>query len=481
MKRKQYISVGMILTALLLGVACQNELEITPRQALPTDDVFTSSDNVVAVLIGAYSDIKGTFGTNEGGELYGGDFNIMSELLGSSGDVRWGGSFSTYREFDNKAITTTNILVRDNWFRSYEALNTVNLILMHLDVVDEAFRPQVEGEALAIRGLVHFDLVRFWAQPWVAGTDNNKPGIPLKLTPTVTEEDAEVIQRATVAEVYAQVIEDLTQARDLLVPYDQNGTRISSYTVSAILSRVYLQQSEFAKAAMEADRVIASGLYSLVDEPLKAFNNQSNTTEDIFALQLNSNSNVGDGNTGLTTFYARLNGVGRGDMQVQPQHLAKYEAGDLRKGLDTTLAQTATIVNVDSMFYIGVGGQNAGSIQVAKYGNVSTNIPVVRLAEMYLTRAEGNFEAGVAIGATPTEDINVIRQRAGLLPLATPVTREQIRQERSLELAFEGFALHDIKRWQLPVGDLPYDAPVLVLPVPEAEIEASGIEQNPGY
>lgn len=481
MKMKRYQSVIICLAALWLVAACQNDLEITPRQNLPTDQVFTSSDNVVSVLIGAYTDIKGTSGTNEGGELYGGDFNLISELLGSDGDVLWFGSFSTYLEFDNKDITTTNVVVRNNWIRSYEAINTVNNVLAHLDLVDEEIRPLIEGEALAIRAMVHFELARYWAKPWVAGGANNQIGIPLKLEPSVTEEDAQPTLRSSVAEVYAQVLEDLTQAKALLEPYGQNDIRISTYTVSAVLSRVYLQQGAYQLAAEEASRVIESGIYSLVDEPMKAFNSASNTEEDVFALQLNANSTSGTSNSGLATFYARLNGFGRGDMQVQAQHLAKYEPGDLRSGVDTSLTRTATIVNVDSMFYIGIGGQNAGNIQTAKWGDFNLNVPVIRLAEMYVTRAEGNFEAGTAIGATPLEDINTIRQRAGLEPLSGPVTQAQIRNERQLELAFEGFTLHDKKRWQQPVGDFAYDANELILPIPEIEIEASGIEQNEGY
>ena len=477
-KYYQLIITSFVLTLL---AACQKELDLTPRQYLPSEEVFTSSENVVSVLIGAYSDIKGTFGTNEGGELYGGDLNVMSELLGSEGDVRWGGSFAVYREFYNKAVTTTNSIVRADWTRAYETINTVNLVLTHLDLVDEDIRPQIEGEALAIRAMMHFELVRMWAKPWLPNAANDQVGIPVKVNPTVTEEDAQPVPRSTVAQVYTQVIEDFTSAKSLLESFEQNGSRISTYAVSAMLSRVYLQQGEYQKAAEEANRVIASGLYKLVDAPLKAFNNPNNSVEDVFAIQQNAKSNAGTSNGGLATFYARLNGFGRGDMQIQQQHIDKYEPGDLREGIDTTLAETATIVNVSSMFYIGVGGQNSGNIQTSKYGDFNMNIPVIRLAEMYLTRAEGNFEAGTEIGATPLADINVIRVRAGLAPLAGPITQEEIRKERTLELAFEGFTLHDKKRWQLPVGDYAFNSPVLVLPIPEEEIEASGIEQNEGY
>lgn len=103
-----------------------------------------------------------------------------------------------------------------------------------------------------------------------------------------------------------------------------------------------------------------------------------------------------------------------------------------------------------------------------------------RCSPALLTRAEGNFEAGTGIGAAPADDINVVRQRAGLDPLNS-VTREDIRLERQRELAFEGFRLHDFKRWQQTIDGLPWDAPNLILPIPERELEAYDIEQNEGY
>ncbi len=168
-------------------------------------------------------------------------------------------------------------------------------------------------------------------------------------------------------------------------------------------------------------------------------------------------------------------------MQVQEPQLDLYAEGDLRGGLQDDLLGTATIADVSELYYIGVGGQNSGQTQSAKYGDGTLNIPVVRLAEMYLTRAEANFENGTTVGAAPVEDINRIRQRAGLPDLAGALTQQEIRLERRRELAFEGFRLHDFKRWQLDIDGLPFTDPALVLPIPESELEIYDIEQNEGY
>jgi hypothetical protein len=297
----------------------------------------------------------------------------------------------------------------------------------------------------------------------------------------VAEADAlKTIGRSTVAAVYTQIINDLEAAQTLLTPFDKNGTDISAYAAAAMLSRVYLQQANFPKAAAKADFVIQSELYELAGEPLDAFNNTANTKEDIFAIQQTALSNAGTSNGGLATFYASLNGTGRGDMQVQEEHFDIYEPGDNRSGLQEDLNTTATITNVEEMFYLGIGSQNSGFIQIAKYGDANLNIQVIRLAEMYLTRAEANFETGSALGATPLSDINVIRDRAGVDPLLI-VTRDEIRLERQRELAFEGFRLHDFKRWKLNVAGVPFSDPSLVMPIPEREREVYDIPQNAGY
>ncbi len=474
----------IMIVAGCLVPSCDGKLDIEPRQELATELVFVNEANLRSALVGAYSAIKGSFGDNEGGELYGGDFNMISELLASDGDnVFFAGSFSTYREVSRRAIFPDNTMIRDNWIRAYDAINTVNNVLANLDLADsQASSDDIEGQAKCIRGMIYFELVRFWSKPWGSGTESTDPGVPLVLDPILTVSDAEAlgnIGRSNVAAVYTQVISDLQDAKSLLSE-DRNGTDLSSNAASAILSRVYLQQGNYTQAAIEANTVIQRDLYELTATPLAAFNNTANSSEDIFAIQQSTLSNAGTNNGGLTTFYASLNGPGRGDMQVDTLWIASYEAGDLRGGLQTDLSDDATITNVTEMYYEGIGARS-GNYMCAKWGNGELNIPVIRYAEMLLTRAEANFEDGTTVGDTPLNDINLIRERAGLDPLIT-VTLDDIREERMKEFAFEGFALHDMKRWQVPVaGSFTFDANELILPIPERETEVYDISQNDGY
>ena len=106
---------------------------------------------------------------------------------------------------------------------------------------------------------------------------------------------------------------------------------------------------------------------------------------------------------------------------------------------------------------------------------------------MYLIRAETNKRLNTSVGATPDEDINIIRERAGLDPL-TNATLADILHERKIELSFEGFNLHDIKRLAVSTGyftgggGLPYNSPKLVFPIPKRDIIVNpSLTQNTGY
>jgi len=107
----------------------------------------------------------------------------------------------------------------------------------------------------------------------------------------------------------------------------------------------------------------------------------------------------------------------------------------------------------------------------------------VRLAEMYLTRAEANLRTGASVGATPASDLNLVRARAGLSPLpAATLTVAAILRDRNLELAFEGHRIHDLKCTRSDVAGLAFSSPKLVFPIPQREMDANtNLVQNPGY
>jgi hypothetical protein len=304
---------------------------------------------------------------------------------------------------------------------------------------------------------MYFDLVRFFADQYQPGAANTQMGVPLILTPTIGITSASMVSRNTVDEVYAQVISDLTSAVSKL-PED-NDVYASSGAANALLARVYLQMGNFAGARDAANTVITSGVYSILASYADVFNNDNNTSEDIFATQITPQDRF----SSMTEFFSIPEYGGRdGDIDILDGHLNLYPSGDERRDL----------------FFIGNGEERCG-----KWNNQYGVINIIRLAEMYLIRAECNSRLSTSVGATPVADYNIIHTRAGLTPAVT-VTLADILLERRLELAFEGFKIHDARRLHSNVGALPYNDPKLLFPIPARELEANPTlktQQNPGY
>ena len=448
----KYKLINTLLFSVLLITSCNKKLDTTPTQDIATSAALATNDDVQVALVGAYSALGDR-------SLYGGRIFLGPDLLANSGEIRWAGTYQQFTQINNKAIPIDNLFVENTWLTAYTAINDVNNVLASLGVLNAASKNRVEGEAKFIRGSVYFDLVRVYAKAWNDGTPGSNAGVPIVLTPTTSVTSASKVSRNSVAEVYAQAIKDLTEAEAKLPA--SNGFYASKFSAAAMLARIYLQQGDYINAAAAANRVISSKMYTLTATYAGAFPIMyppapvANTPEDIFSMQVNASS----GANGFQEFYSAN---GRGDITINPAHLALYEMGDDRKNL----------------FYTSGGYTFTG-----KFDNVYGNVHIIRLAEMYLTRAEANFRLGTAVGATPLNDVNMIRERA-LLPdlLIIQLSLASIIKERKLELAFEGFSLHDAKRLKTSIGVLPYNSPKLVYPIPKREIIVNGsLTQNEGY
>ncbi|MFC6224199.1 RagB/SusD family nutrient uptake outer membrane protein [Hymenobacter artigasi] len=452
MKKVFYpLALAAGLSAALLS-GCGKRLDVAPVNSVPAETALNNSNDVETLLKGGYELAGDQY-------LYGGGFQYYSDFLGDNGEIQFGGTYSQPKEIFNKRILVNNSFVSFTWTNAYRTINVANTVLDNLGKVTASKADAVAGGAKFLRGSLYFDLVRLYAKAWNDGTPASNPGVVLVLTPTNTTDPSNALtvtgqaRRNSVAEVYTQVIKDLLDAERLLPA--SNGVFASSAAASAMLSRVYLQQGRYADAAAEANKVIQTGNYSLVPSYADEFANKANTSESVFDVQLTTQSGTND----LNTFYSSN---GRGDVAVLDLHLGLYNAADDRLNLfDTSNGPDAALT--------------------LKFDNIHGNIHLIRLAEMYLTRAEGNFRAGTTLGATPLADVNRVRARAKL-PALTTLTLPVILRERHLELAFEGFLLHDLKRNAASVGTLPYSSPKLIFPIPQRERDLNAnLQQNEGY
>lgn len=457
MKTYKYIIV--ILFSITI-ISCDNKLDLEPQQSLDVNTALQDATNIKNILVGIYDEAAhgSAEGPNAEENIYGGELNVTSELLANDDELGWNGTFLQPREFNLKAITTTNSWVRIIWTNGYEVTNQANIVLENLDKFeDEDERNTVEGEARFLRALTYFDLVRFYSTPYDAGQVNNQLGVPIVLEAVLSPSDITEPSRNTVEEVYTQVINDLTDSYDLLP--SSNGEFADAYVSRALLARVYLQQGNYALALEAANDVINNSGHTLTSEFGSAFNNDGDSSEDIFAWQITSQ----DGTNDMNTFWSTREFGGRStssDITINPEYFTFFTGADDRA----------------DFFYVGTGASVS-----SKWQSQFANIPFIRLSEMYLIRAEANQRLSSSVGATPLDDINTLKTRANATTLGS-ITLQEILDERKRELSFEGHAIHDIKRLQLNVGTLNYDANQLVLPIPQREIDANpSLEQNDGY
>ena len=434
----------LLLSLLFLG-SCEDRLELSPAQSIAGEIALSTETNITNILIGTYDEAGQ-------GSTHGGQLQVISDLIGAEDQVTWGGTFLAPAEIRNRIILPDNGFVAGFWNNAYEVINQANLIIDNIGVItsDPATKDRIEGEARFLRALSYFELVQHFS----SGTT----GVPLRTTGISDYAIDLDLGRATTGEVYDFLINDLTTAIALLPA--SNDFFADRFSAEALLARVYLFQGDYAKARDAAHNVIENSGSNLTSTFAEAFNNDANSSEDLFAFQVTSQT----GTNALVIFYASEGNGGRGgDITINDSYVNSFDSPNDERA---------------TFFY--ESPENGGRL-TAKYTNQFGNVPILRLAEMYLIRAEANLEAGTELGQSPLADLNLIRNRAGASELAS-ATKDVVLQERQFELGFEGFFIYDIRRTQGTVAGLSSDDPSLTLPIPQSEIDTNqAIEQNPGY
>ncbi|WP_299680152.1 RagB/SusD family nutrient uptake outer membrane protein [uncultured Tenacibaculum sp.] len=450
----------------LIFTSCEDELNVLPEDSPVTELVFSNGTLALGALEGMYS-------AAQQDDVLNGTLQLSGEW--QSDNVDFEGTFPTFNEIRQYTILSTNTSINGMWDDNYETIASANLVIDNVPLVDDASftpaqRTQAIAEARFMRALVYLNISAYFGQPLQVADGRNNLSVPLVTSSEIGLE----VNRATLGEVH-----DFIESELLAIIPDLGAptTRIkaNSGAAKALLARLYLYQERFADAAQMADEVISDGFYALATD--YTFYNQRGSTEHIFTLANNADDgqDSGEGFSGLTN----PNPLGRGDAPFSDDLLAAYaaEPGDLRF---TTLNQTGNDAQ---------GNVRTFTSKFPDGNNDADDAPVIRITEMYLTRAEGNFRAGSTVGAAPLADINTLRTRAGL-PNLTAVDLDIILNERRKELAFEGQRRMDLMRNGMDLRrpgqpDANLSAPGMdrtIFPIPQAVRDLSPfLAQNPGY
>lgn len=446
--KKYFVYISFPLLA--LG-GCKKFLEVDPRDAI--------SDQVAIVdKASAETAVRGVYRALAADNYYGSAFQSIGYLSGDN--VQWTGSQSIVQQFISHNVRADNATIQSVWSAIYATINGANYVIAKLPAVQDvnltdAERKQLLGEAYFIRALAYFDLVRTWG------------GVQITLTPTASTADKAGIHRSSAADTYAQVLKDLNTADTLLpLPTAQNPYRANRETVWALRARYHLYRGEWAAAETDAGNVLADTKYYSLLKPYSAFfaNNVAGTTESVF--ELSYSATYTNGHRGY--WQPPANGGTR-----------QWAPNDVLVGLLNDAA---------------VGGGRSALIaktsQGLWYGNLYYRSPatdpayVIRIAEVYLVRAEARAQQNLLTGAV--QDLNSVRDRAGLGTSKASSQAElllAIENERRVEFALEPHRWFDLVRTGRAAAVLGLsDANKYVLPIPANELSVDpSLEQNSGY
>ncbi len=461
MKKLQFIwGLGL----LLLG-SCDKELIQNPITDKVSNGFYTNETEMEEAVNAVYATLQ--FSGN-----YGIAIPAMGEIPGEDAyDATPANDGGVYGEIDQYNVIAQNSLIGNIWKDSYKGIQRANVVIHRIEDINYA-DPQLQksrlGEMLFIRALYYFNLVRIYGD------------VPLVTDEVANPQEYFGQSRTPKEEVYAQIVEDLALAAELLLPRSEaNKMRVVKTAAEALLGKVYLTLGDYQSAKSHFETVVNSQVHEIVPvDNVFSIDNELNK-EIIFAVQFTSGVN---GNSEGTDAYRMFNPTGRveGNMTgtkghgvLKPDFYELYQDNDLRKGVYVGVLES------------GIAYNNKIAIPTTVVGDSESDWVVLRYADVLLMLAEIENEQGNS--AMAIDYLNEIRTRAGIGPYqgsTEPSTVfDHIDLQRRLELVWEGHRWFDIKRQGRAAAVLGLnDANRLLMPIPASQIATdTALKQNPGY
>lgn len=495
--------MGCAILAASLSSCVNDWLDVAPSDGTDADAALTSSSDLDAARTGMYKALKGNSNLVDYygqqffvyGDVHAGDDYQYNNLGGSNrASFYYDMNYQTASEFSSSNVA---------WKSPYIVIGRANRIIAAAEggalsdaAEAKATIDQYAAEAKVLRALAHFDLVRIYGKPY---TEDQGASLGVPLVTEVLESNAKPA-RSTVAEVYTQVVKDLTEAisSNALATETEPGY-VSVWGAKAILSRVYLNMGDYANALSVAEDIIKNSGAALWtrDQYLKAWDASTpNESEFLFRLNVAGSTDNND-----------LNGIGnlqQRDGYKEMVATKKFvdmltsDPEDVRNDmfLPATAPKEVATYGTNKVFLNKLRGQGGNLRNV-------TIVPIIRLSEVYLTAAECAFRNNDKTKAVEYLNDLVKNRTTTVASLATVdnITLDRILIERRKELIGEGQRYFDALRnnetitrytseadkgWHKTLSkeaqSFNRDYFKAIAAIPQAEINANpNIKQNTGY
>lgn len=467
------ILIAIVIVASL--ASCKKVIEAEPTHQLDGSTRFQTIEDFDFALTGAYALFRSANYYGSGSNAFVNMPDMLSDNLNETSE-----SLGNYQTLSTWVYAEDEPNIAATWQAAYRVISQANLVLRDIDEFaanDAGAVNRIKAQALAIRAMVHFDLLRYWVEDY--DRNSTKPGIPY-----ITVFDYEQKpSRGTVKETYDHIEADLQQARTLLNSGLDKAINASGRAyidingVNAIQARVSLYSNQLDNAIQYSTAVInAIPLASRTNFP--NIWTDASTAEVIWSVSFNA----GEGRIGDPVYFVPNN---RSSYRPNPTLISSYDqANDVRY---TSYFQVRSGRLVLSKYL-------AKAAQVSRPDGI-TNFKAFRTGEMYLIRAEAYARKGGANEVLALADLNTLRSAriagfvAGTETGAALINA--IAMERRKELISEGHRWFDLKRTTKTVSrtncsvfcTLSSSSRAWTWPIPIGEINANPniLPQNTGY
>jgi len=466
-------NIILILAVIFTYTACENDLDTAPEDRFTVGSFYENASDIEAAVNAAYG------GLQKNG-LYGFNYHILMETRTDNTFEEEPSNSGGFGDVDLFNRVTTNSVFRQTWVDSYVTIQAANIVLNRIDGIsdmDAATKDARKGEMKFIRALTYFNLVNLYG------------GIPLVIEETKNPTDFFGQGRASVEDVFNQIILDLNEAV-IQLPVTNGLGRVTKGAGYTLLGKVHLTNGNPSEAET-ALRMVNGYTFINTYADIIGIDNENNPGS-IFEVQFQSGINGGEeGSRFASKFTSQKNPGSKGNNIITQDLLNSFEVGDLRKNEIIQDPQDPTVwistKYIDDNRTLVDDGDN--------------NVVVFRYADVLLSLAEALNKQGYVANGEAFELINRIRTRAGLPALtdATITTQEEFNKallkERRHEFFYENHRWFDLKRLGDPVQvmnnhfsdfvglNITIDENDLLLPIPLDQLNSDpgSMQQNPGY